>query len=238
MKIPDRKVANTQAQEIRRQQISEGTDMVQKIEALRKALNSLQEQHRHFIEESKEELKREITELYGQRESIKAEVASLTAVRTELQRPLDEEWKKLKDAQVDFERNKEKFTAQDEKLESRERELKVREARIDITLERAEKAHIESEKLNKQAAEDSLEAENILKYSQNAKDGADIQIAKRMKDMKAKEDGVEFEKQGVEHVKKINSLREKALDKKEAEVNAKYRTLMETTKKHEQSTGK
>lgn len=230
MKIPDKKVANTQAQELKRQQISEGTEMVQKIEALRKALNSLQEQHKYFIEKSKEELSRETSELFGQKETLKAEVLSLTAVRAELQRPLDEEWKKLRDEQAIFERSREKFTVQDEKLEARERELKVREARIDITLERAEKAQLESKERSRQIQIDGLEAENILKGIQNAKEGADIQIAQRLEEVKLREDAVEFEKQGVEHVRKLNDLKEQELQEKESKLKDQHETLKRAKK--------
>lgn len=231
MKIPEKKVANNQAQELKRQQIAEGTLMVEKIEALRKALNSLQDQHKHFIEQSKEEMQRETSELFGQKETIKAEVVSLTAVREELRRPLDKEWKELRDAQTIFERSKEKFEVKDGKLDARERELKNREARIDVTLERAEEAQIESEQRSKDAKIAKEDAEYALKAMQNNKQNADEEIAKRMEEMKKKEDSVEFEKQGVEHVKKLNALKEKELNDRERAINDKYATLLRTEKR-------
>lgn len=231
MKIPTKIQANIQTQELKRQQIKEGTEMVERVEALRKALNSLQDQHKHFIENSKEELMRETTELFGQKETLKAEVASLTVVKIELQKPLDDEWKKLKDAQIIFEREKEKFTVADDKLDARERELKVREARIDITLERAEKSQIESENRNKEAESNEKESENILKAMRNSKQEADVQIAQRMEEMKKKEDEVEFEKQGVEHVKKLNQIKEKELNERERQIKDKEQTFLRNKKR-------
>lgn len=235
MKIPDKKDANAQTQELKRQQISEGTEMVKRVEALRAALNSLQEQHKYFIEKSKEELARETTELFGQKEILKAEVVSLTAIRAELQRPLDEEWKKLKEEKIVFERSKEKFNVQGEKIDARERELKVREVRIDITLERAEKAQIESEEKNRQASKNSLEAENLLKVIQNTKQDIDIKIAKRIEEIKIKEEAVEFEKQGVENVKRLNDLKEKNLQVLERQLNDRKETLLREKKRNAKS---
>lgn len=231
MKILEKRIANTQSQELKRQQIKEGTEMVERVEALRKALNSLQDQHKQFIEKSKEELERETTELFIQKEILKAEVVSLTSVRTELQRPLNEEWKKLKDAQLAFERDKENFTVADDKLDDRERELKVREARIDITLERAEKAQIESENKNKEAESNEKESANILKAMQNSKQEADLKIAQRIEEIKKKEDEVEFEKQGVEHVKKLNQIKEKELNERERQIKDKEQTFLRNKKR-------
>lgn len=231
MKIPDKKVANSQAQELKRQQIQEGTEMVEKIEALRKALNSLQDQHKHFIATSKEEFDREILELRGQKESLKSEVESLTAVREELKRPLDAEWKVLKDNQIIFEREKEKFVVADEKLDARERELQNKEARLNITLERAEKAQIDAEKMNAEAQVAKEKAEYALKAMQENKQNADKEISKKMEELKAKEDSVEFEKKGVEHFRKLQDLKERELNDRERAINDKYQTLLRTQKR-------
>lgn len=231
MKLLKKSEVASQTEEIKRQQISEGTELVQRIGALRKALNELQEQQKHFVEKSKEELTRETSELYGQKEVLKADVASLTAVRAELQRPLDEEWKKLRDAQNIFERDKGRFTVEDEKLDARERELKVREARIDITLERAEKAQIESERLNKQAKEEKVSADEILKAANNRRESINNQIQGEIEELKVKQDRNEFERKGLEQIKKLQEIKENELNEKELGINDKYETLLRTEKR-------
>lgn len=232
MKLMKKAEVNTQAQELKRQQISEGTELVQRIDALRKAHTELTEQQKQFVEKAKEELIRETTELYGQRELLKADVVSLTAIRAELQRPLDEEWKKLKDAQRIFEKKSTEVSDKDEELDAKERALEVKEARIDITIERAEKAQIEAEKREKESETMLIESENILKNSKNRREEIDAQIADRMSEAGIKENEIEFNRQGVEQLIKLNNMREKDLDERERKIDDKYKTLLRTEKRN------
>lgn len=84
MKIPNRKTANIQVQEQKRQQIAEGITIAKKVDALRNDLLNLQNQRQEFIEGSKAELDTEIAPLIQKRDSLLLEVKTLESIKSQL----------------------------------------------------------------------------------------------------------------------------------------------------------
>ena len=232
MKLLKRAEVASQAAELKRQQVSEGMELVERVNALRKALADLQQQQRNFVEASKEELKRETTELFGQKESLKAEVISLTTVREELKKPLIKEWNELKANQDKFAKEKSEVSTRVEKLEKDEVKVKYLMAQKESSLQKALEAEQQVNERNKQAERDRISAEEVLKTSQNVAKGIYERVAEREKEIARKEEKVNFDLQANEHVKEINERKEKELNIRERQINDKYATLQRTIKRN------
>lgn len=232
MKLLTKQAVNIQSAEIKRQQISEGQDLVKRIEALRAAHSSLQEQHKNFVNKSKEELNRETTELYGQRETLKSEVESLTVVKAELQKPLDEEWRRVRQESTTIATEKERFLLEQLSFERKQSEFGLEKSRLDNRAEKLSQLESAVNERERKSIIVSEESEKIIQEVRKNQQKAETQIAKRLKEVLRKEKAVDFEKQGVEQVKKLNKLKEYELADLERQLIDRQQTLERTIKRN------
>ncbi len=226
MKLMKKSEVNTQSAELKRQQISEGQELIKRIEALRAALSSLQQQHKDFLEKSQEELHRETTELFGQRESLKAEVASLTIVQAELQKPLIDRWNELKQAEVRFNTDRERLLIDKLQFTEKEDALAAMRKVLEGSLERAKVMEYEAKKRNEDSLKKDSEAEKTLVEARKQEESTNTKVTKALKDIDVQRKGMEFERQGLEHVKSLQRVKELELNEREAEIKSKYQMLL------------
>ena len=229
MKLLKRAEVSTQAAELKRQQVSEGMELVARVEALRKALSDLQQQHRAFIETSKIELARETTELFGQREGIKAEVEVLTKVREELKKPLTKEWNELKANQDKIKKQEKDLFDRGEELEKKELELEYDSTQVKVSLQKALEAEQQVNQRNILSEQAKLQAEEVLKAAQNSAQRTYELAAEREKEVSLKEEKVKFDLKANENVGNINKAKEQDLNERERAINDKYQQLLKTT---------
>jgi hypothetical protein len=97
MKLLPKQKVNSIVQDEKRAQIEEGINLARKIDALREKLADLQKQHELFVSGMEENLKERTDDLFKEIERRKVEIKLLEVKRQELLKPLDFEWKIIKE---------------------------------------------------------------------------------------------------------------------------------------------
>lgn len=160
MKLLSKQQVSTQLQSQRRQQIDEGVQLAQKIDALRVKLADLQKQHELFVMGMEENLNQKTKHLFDEIQRREAEIKLLEVKRLELLKPLDAEWEIVRTTKVsldnktyelegvlkELEGKEQRVTKRD--LESKEKlnHIKIRERELERTFDKAEQLKIDAER--------------------------------------------------------------------------------------------
>jgi hypothetical protein len=234
MKIPTRNVVNTQIADQRRHQVLEGVQIAKRVDVLRNSLAELERNQKNFIEQSTKELTQATDKLYTKKIVLEREIKEAEEKLAELRKPLDEEWKvldkksnelmqfanDLSSKNLDFELNKQKFEEKKEKLSRQEKHNDLIQEQFIRLLDEAKK--------------EKLEADQMLSDAKANRDEIEKELADRLLAVSVKEEKVEFDLQANEQIKKIYEARNKELETKEKEFNAKYKILKSSIKDNEQ----
>ena len=201
---------------------------------MRDSLLNLERNQKNFIEQSTKELTEATDKLYTKKVVLEREIKEAEIKLAELRKPLDEEWDKLKVRQ--------------ESLAEEEQSCKVKKQYLDVISQNQKE---KQDKLSKQekhndliqeqfcrlleeAKEEKLSADQTLKDTIANRDEIEKECADRLVAVSVKEEKVEFDLQANKQMVKIYEARNKELETKEKEFNAKYKILKSSIKDNEQ----
>ena len=165
MKLLKRSTVNIETAQQKRIQIEEGLNLAKKVDALRQTLGSLQQQHEKFLAGMEDELKRRTDGLLQQVAIQKLELVQVAERRKELERPLTEEWEKVKISIHESEKTRDILAKGLLKLADKEKVTEEKYADSKKTLARINMRERELTKAYEKANQNIAETEKVKEDS-------------------------------------------------------------------------
>ena len=234
MKIPSKQQVSVQIADQKRHQVAEGLIIARKIDVMRDSLLNLERNQKNFIEQSTKELTEATEKLYTKKVVLEREIKEAEIKLAELRKPLDEEWGRATEKKLEleayanqlavkklnFDLDKDEFLKKQDKLSKQEKHNDLIQEQFCRLLE--------------EAKQEKLLADQILKDTIANRDEIEKELAERLLAVSVKEEKVEFDLQANKQMVKIYEARNKELETKEKEFNAKYKILKSSIKDNEQ----
>lgn len=149
----------------RKMQIDEGQRIARKIDILRETLANEELSLEKFRKETVTLIHKEVSEERAILNSLKKEIEDLSIIKKELQKPLDEEWEKVKEAMIEIEKHKEAINVSWNDILKREQEIKETSKKTAQTLANTLRLEERTKDELTEAHSKNIEAEKALKLS-------------------------------------------------------------------------
>jgi len=230
MLLPDKRTIKPLLEEQKYQSAKEGIALATKVDALRKELNQLTKNREEFLQGTVIEIEK-ATKIKSERlDSTQSQIKALELKRKELLKPLNAEWKEVKQKKDELEQYANDLAIKSLDLQFKKEEFLKRQNKI---LKQEKHNNLIQEnflRLLQEAQQEKSEAKKILIDAKANRDEIEEECADRLIQVSEKESQVEFEKKANENEIKDIEKRKKELSQKEAEFKAKYQTFLETLK--------
>lgn len=228
MKLLDKRTIAQQKSVERKMEIDEGLKLVHKVSVLRETSAKEQANLVKFRDETLAQIRKDISKLNEEKETVSKKVEVLKLERAELKKPLDKEWKKVQEESVrlneiggELEQKRFALLQIEEDLDEKSKELKLEEDRIEERKLKVNASIQDSEELKRKAKEALSEAEKIKSVSQ--------ETARSQKEELFKEWAkVETEKRDIKNFQLVLEKKEVALSRKDKSIKDRYETLLRT----------
>lgn len=226
MKLLSKSEVNLETTTQRKSEIDSGVYLATRIDKLRQTLLDLEEQQKIFIDSNRKVINGELSDLFEKKRNLAEEIKSLIVDREELCKPLDEEWKKVKEeknATDLLQSNLEKqIVTYDNKINEAEstRIYSIQEA------QRAETANATAQKYLSEIHSRLQEIDARLTGAHTLEEKIQKECAEKTRILEIKERKLDYDKK---HFKDF----EKNLKSKEQELALREKRLSIMERKHE-----
>lgn len=170
MKLLKKSVLTLELNAQKKIQVDEGVYIANKVDALKKSLSELEEQHRTFIETKQIEIDNHFKTLEREIKEKKAEILTLEQKRNQLLKPLDEEHEKLNQYKVELVIQEKEFSKRFIKLKESEKLIDIKANDLDLQMKtlgtriKANEEETRKTKNNFRKSEEALKSATEQKY--------------------------------------------------------------------------
>lgn len=221
--LPKREIDQAKAKE-RKQEIDTGLTLAHKVDELREARVTEEENFKKWRENTFAKIQEEINGYLEVKENLRIQTEKAEAYRKELIKPLDEEWLKVNSAKAEIQKNQALIQKSKESLKEQSQKLKEDTAKVSDIISRVKRLEAKAEKSKEEAT--SLK-EIAQKEYEIARLERDQQAEAHEKAMTEIGQWEEQYQAGI----KTNVILEKNLKEKEEEIIIREKDLVRQTEK-------
>jgi len=171
----------------KKQQIDEGISIATRVDALRKTLGELELQYKEFATLKQKELDGLFTALEKEIQEKRYEIKILEERRIKLLKPLNEEWKQVKEAQSELETKEEEYNGRIIVLKCLENRLEARENGLAPQLKSLGEKITANELATKRTQVNLKKSEEILKSAEIKEKDINNLVSEKMQELLERE---------------------------------------------------
>lgn len=213
MKLLKKSVLTQELNTQKRLQVDEGVRIATKVDALRSSLNDLETQHQNFVENKQLILDNQFKSLERDIKELKAEIVTLESRKTDLLKPLDEEYRKLFQREETVKAKEHELSNSFLQIKESQQIIKIKENDLNLQM-KSLGDRIKANEVETKKTKDNLKtSENKLKKALEREEEVERYISSKTSELRSREANLASRERELDILSKQIELREKEIIK-------------------------
>jgi hypothetical protein len=232
MKLLDRNEVNARLAGEKKLAVDQGVALARKVDALRQTASEEETKLTKFRTEAVKGLHEEIEKLAGQKRALLEEIAVATEELKARRAPLDSEWNRCRQLELEVFEKQGQVDAKDRQLEAKAQELKTLEASMALRLRQISIDEGSASELKKESERTLAEAKEVLAKSNQESATAEKKLGGFRIQASQREAALAVREREAKMKEERLNARERELNRRETVLNDRYQTLLRQEKRN------